>query len=64
MNDAVNSAARIMGMAMAVVGLSMSPVAVPSVMLIPTAITSAVPMSMCWSSFWLNLNPLLGMMGA
>lgn len=35
-----------------------------SVMLMPTAITNAVPMSMCSISFILNLNPLLGIIGA
>lgn len=34
------------------------------VMLIPTAITNAAPMSMCSSSFRLNLSPFLGIIGA
>ena len=38
--------------------------AASSMMLIPTAITNAVPMVMCWISFLLNLSPLLGITGA
>ena len=30
---------------------------------VPTAITKAAPMIMCWSSFMLNLNPFLGIIG-